>query len=38
MKNNNIILMILIIAAIAAIVSISGCTTPRTRDKNYDLR
>lgn len=28
MKNNNIILLILIIAAIAAMVSISGCTAP----------
>ncbi len=33
MKNNNIILLILIIAAIAAMVSISGCTAPAQETK-----
>lgn len=34
MKNKNLILTILIIAAIAAIVSISGCTAPAQETKN----
>ncbi len=37
MKNNNIILMILIIAAIAAMIFISGCTAPAQETKTTIL-